>query len=378
MIELQQCRDEIDKIDKQIVELFEKRMQIAKDVAEFKKSTGKNVLDPEREKQKIESVKALASTEFNRHGVAELFTQIMSMSRKLQYSMITRNKEDMFEQMSRLPNDSNTKVVFFGAAGSYTEQAMEECFGHNITSFSAETFREVMAAVKDGRADYGVLPIENTTTGGIADSYDLLLEFDNYIVAEHVIKVNQALLALPEADILNITSVYSHPQAILQSRVFLSKYPAMKTIEMGSTAGCAKKVKEDNDITKAAIGSVRAAKTYDLKVLAENINYEDKNSTRFIIITNRKQYIQGADKISICFSLPHESGTLYNMLSHIIYNNLNMTKIESRPLAGKNFEYRFFVDFEGNIEDAAVINTISGIEAEALEIKVLGNYISMT
>lgn len=376
-MDLQQCREEIDKIDKQMVELFEQRMVIAKNVAEYKRSTGKEVLDLAREQQKIEAVMALTNNEFNRHGVAELFTHIMSMSRKLQYAMLTTGRETSFDKINELPKSKDTKVVYFGTSGSYTQQAMEACFGTTIDSFPAETFREVMSAVRDGRADYGVLPIENTTTGGITDSYDLLVEFENCIVADHVVKVDHALLSLPEATLEDITTVYSHPQAILQSKVFLSKYPKMNAIDQGSTAGCAKKVMEDGDKTQAAIGSLKAASTYGLKVLAENLNHENKNSTRFIIITNKKQYIQGADKVSVCFSLPHESGSLYSMLSHIIYNDLNMTKIESRPLAGRNFQYRFFVDFDGSIESPAVANALAGIEAEALDIKVLGNYKSI-
>lgn len=377
MIDLQKCREEIDQIDRKIVELFEKRMQVSKKVAEYKISTGKHVLDKERELQKLNAVESLVDGEFNRHGVREIFTQIMSMSRKLQYSLMQAKVKQEFEKIGELPKSKDTKVVFFGAFGSYTEQAMEDCFGEDIYSFPADTFRDVMVAIEEGRADYGVLPIENTTTGGIMDNYDLLVEFDHHIVAEHVIKVEQALLALPGAKLSDIKRVYSHPQGILQSRKFLEQYPYMEPIEEGSTAGCAKKVLMEQDITQAAIASVRAAKTYDLEVLAKNINHEDGNATRFIIISKRREYVEGADKMSICFSLPHESGTLYNMLSHIIYNNLNMTKIESRPLTGKRFEYRFFLDFEGNIEAPGVINTLRGIEAEALEMKILGNYIAI-
>lgn len=377
MIDLQKCREEIDQIDRKIVELFEKRMQVSKKVAEYKISTGKHVLDKERELQKLNAVESLVEGEFNRHGVREIFTQIMSMSRKLQYSLMQASVKQEFEKIGELPKTKDTKVVFFGAFGSYTEQAMEDCFGEDVYSFPADTFRDVMVAIEEGRADYGVLPIENTTTGGIMDNYDLLVEFDHHIVAEHVIKVEQALLALPGAKLSDIKRVYSHPQGILQSRKFLEQYPYMEPIEEGSTAGCAKKVLMEQDITQAAIASVRAAKTYDLEVLAKNINHEDVNATRFIIISKRREYVEGADKMSICFSLPHESGTLYNMLSHIIYNNLNMTKIESRPLTGKRFEYRFFLDFEGNIEAPGVINTLRGIEAEALEMKILGNYIAI-
>ncbi len=377
MIDLQRSREEIDKIDAKIVELFEQRMKISKNVAEYKINTGKPVLDREREQQKLAGVERLASTDYNGLAVRELFSQIMSMSRKLQYTMMTYDQAREFQKITEIPKSKDTTIVYFGTKGSYSEQAMEEYFGSEVSSYGASSFYEVMSKVANGEADYGVLPIENTTTGGITDIYDLLVEFDNYIVAEHVLKIDQALLSLPGANLSEIRTVYSHPQGILQSRRFLEQYSNIKTIEYGSTAGCAKKVLEDGDITQAAIASIRAANTYGLEVLANNINYEAVNSTRFIIITKQRQFCEGSDKMSICFTLPHESGTLYSMLSHIIYNNLNMSKIESRPIPGKKFEYRFFVDFDGGIEEASVINTLRGIEAEALDIKILGNYVGV-
>lgn len=377
VIDLQKSREEIDKIDSQIVELFEQRMKISQNVAEYKMNTGKPVLDKTREQQKLDRVEELASTKYNGQAVRELFSQIMSMSRKLQYTMMAYNQAREFHKIKEIPKSKDTRIVYFGTKGSYSEQAMEEYFGTEITSYGASTFYEVMSKVSSGEADYGVLPIENTTTGGITDIYDLLVEFDNYIVAEHVLKIDQALLSLPDAKLSDIRTVYSHPQGILQSRKFLEQYSNMKAVEYGSTAGCAKKVLEDGDKSQAAIASIRAASTYGLEVLARNINYEEVNSTRFIIITKQCQFCEGSDKMSICFTLPHESGTLYSMLSHIIYNNLNMSKIESRPIPGKKFEYRFFVDFDGCIEEPAVINTLRGIEAEALDIKILGNYIGV-
>lgn len=375
LVDLEQSRKELDRIDIQMVELFEQRMQIVKDVAEYKLASGKPVLDRVREQEKLAAVCRLADSEFNQHGISELFTQLMSISRKLQYSLLHAEAEGIdFKPVSKLSGSPDTKVVYFGTKGSYTEQAMEEYFGTQIERFPAETFRDVMAAVKEGSADYGVLPIENTTTGGITDSYDLLVEFDNYIVAEHILKVDQALLGLPGASLDRLQTVYSHPQGLLQSRRFLEQFPQIKTVECSSTAGAAKKIVEDGDQTQAAVAGIRAAKTYGLEVLAEHINHEGSNSTRFIIISRKKIYLEGSDKVSICFTIPHESGSLYSMLSHIIYNNLNMTKIESRPLPGRNFEYRFFVDFEGNFKEAAVSNTLDGIRAEALELKLLGNY----
>lgn len=374
MVDLKDSREEIDRIDREIVALFERRMQVAQDVAEYKRSIGKPVFDKEREEAKLAAVQALCTNDFNGHAVREVFQQLMSISRRYQYTLNNNGAGSGFDVLTELPKTKDVKVVFFGAPGSYSEQAMEECFGSCVQSFPAATFHEVMSAVREGRADFGVLPIENTTTGGITDSYDLLVEFDNYIVGEHVLKIDQALLGLPGAKLEEIRTVYSHEQGILQSRKFLERYPQMKAVENGSTAGCAKKVAEEKDPSQAAIASVRAAKKYGLCVLAEKINYEDTNATRFIVITSRKEHLKEADKVSICFSLPHETGSLYNMLSNIIYNDLNMTRIESRPLPGRNFEYRFFVDFEGSLQGAAVWNTLACIRAEALELKILGNY----
>lgn len=372
MIDLTKSRESIDRIDRQIVDLFEERMKVAKDVAEYKKNTGKKVFDPEREQQKLDTLGALASTEFNERAIQELFSQIMSISRKYQYTLLAEDKEQ-FDEMAELPKTAETKVCFFGAPGSYSEQAMADCFGAEITSFPAATFKEVMEAVQSGRADFGVLPIENTTTGGITDSYDLLMEYDNYLIGEHVVKIEHALLGVPGAKIEDIRTVYSHSQGISQCRKFLEEHPQIHPAVSASTSESAKQVMLAKDVSMAAIASKRAAAIYGLEVLAECLNTEDVNSTRFIIVTNKKQYLPKANKISICFELPHESGSLYKMLSHIMYNNLNMTKIESRPIPGRSFEYRFFVDFEGKITDAAVRNTLNGIREEASRLKILGN-----
>ncbi len=375
MIDLKLSRDKIDEVDKKIVELFEYRMQLTKDVAAYKIETGKKVFDREREVSKLNALSTLTDNEFNKIGIQELFTQIMSMSRKMQYSLIKDDISDKpFISFKDFQSHKPLQVICFGVKGSYTERAMEEYFGGNITPFYADSFKKVMLAVKEGSCDYGVLPIENTSTGGIADIYDLLVEFDNYIIGEHIVKIEHALLGLKEATLEDINTVYSHPQGLMQCQKFLEAHPKMKPIECTSTSDSAKKVLLDGDKTKAAIAGKQSLSIYDLKILEDCINHEQNNSTRFIIISRDKKYREEADKVSICFELPHESGTLYNMLSHIIYNNLNMTKIESRPLEGRVFEYRFFVDFEGNLSDPGVRNALYGIKEEALSLKILGNY----
>ena len=377
MTKLEQCRIDIDQIDKEIVRLYEERMNVAKRVAEVKQETHGKVLDPEREQRKLTEVSEMASCEFHKIGIRDLFTQIMSLSRKYQYSLLKRPYDGiLFHKIGQIPNNIDTKVVYFGEEASFSEQAMEDCFGVGVCRFSKPTFREVMLSIQSDDADYGVLPIENSTTGGINDIYDLLVEFDHYIVKEHILRVEQSLLGLPGAVLEQIQTVYSHPQAILQSKNFLEHHPAIRAVEGDSTSGCAKRILEEQDITKAAIASKRAAVHYGLSVLAEHINYENLNSTRFIVISKRPQYLALADRISIYFTLPHKMGSLYHILSHINCNALNMTRIESRPLPNCPFEYRFFVDFEGNLEDPAVQNVLDGLKEETLQLKILGNFMA--
>lgn len=375
VMDLIECREKIDQIDREIVKLFEERMRIAENVAEYKRNTGDQVLDTERERQKREALKKLAANPFNERAIDALFTQIMSISRKLQYSLLQRGiYEKDFKKIAMIPKDTSVRVVYFGEHASYTEQAMEECFGEKVQSFQAPSFREVMMTIQEGGADYGVLPIENSTTGGISDIYDLLVEFNHFIVGEHIVRVEHALMGLEHANLEEITKVYSHPQAILQSRKFLDEHLYMRSLEGGSTATSAKKVKEDADKTQAAIASPRAAAYYGLKILAEHINYEMTNSTRFILISKKPEYLHDSNRISICFSLPHETGSLYHILSHVACNDLNMSRIESRPLPGRPFEYRFFVDFDGNMEDAGVRNVLDGMKMETQDLKILGTY----
>lgn len=374
MQELLKCREQIDEIDQKIARLFQDRMVISGNVAAYKRATGKKVFDKEREDQKIESVRKYADNDFNEEALGELFRQIMSISRKYQYRLLDLDDRELeFEKLETLPAERK-KVVYFGTDGSYTQQAMEAYFGTDIDTFHEDTFRGVMDAIQEGKAQYGVLPIENTSTGGINDIYDLLVEYDHTIIGEQVVKVDQALLVLPEAELSDIKTVYSHPQGLLQCADFLNEHPQIQKKTFSSTAASAQKVWEDGDLSQAAIASVQAAKVFGLKVLKENINFASNNSTRFIIITNKKIYLENADTVSVCFELPHECGSLYNILSHIIYNQLNMTSISSRPIPGKSWEYRFFVDFEGNLEEAAVKNTLYGIAEEASGLKILGNY----
>jgi chorismate mutase/prephenate dehydratase len=376
MKDLKELREEIDEIDQQIVDLYQTRMQVAAEVAEYKIETGKKVFDKERENSKLEKLTAMGNCEFNSYGIQELFEQIMAMSRKRQYQLLTEHgiyEKPDFTQVDRL-DYSNARIVFQGAEGAYTHLALKEYFGENADCYHVDTWRDAMEAIKNSEADFAVFPIENSSAGIVPENYDLLLEYHHCIVGEQIIRINHALLGLPEAELSDITDVYSHPQSLMQCSRYLDEHREWERHSMSNNAFAAQKVKEDGYKHKAAIASSLTAELYGLKVFEEGIQDNKTNATRFIIVTGKRIFTPGASKISVCFEVPHESGSLYRMLSHFIYNGINMNHIESRPIQGKNWEYRFFVDFDGNLNDAAVQNALRGLQEESISLKILGNY----
>ena len=350
-------------------------MDVCGEVGEYKVKEGKKVFDRQRERDKLAEVASKVSGDFNKKGIQELYQQIMSMSRKLQYQILT--EKGSLGRLPFIPVDSlemdRTRVVFQGAEGAFSQAAMIQYFGEGINSFHVDSFRDAFCAIEEGSADFAVLPIENSTAGIVNEIYDLLVEFENYIVGEQIIKIEHCLLGLPGTKMEEIKTVYSHPQSLMQSARFLSAHE-WRQISLPNNAFAARKVADDGDRSQAAIAGEYAGKVYGLEVLKKPVNQSATNSTRFIIITNQKIFLKEAKKISICFEVPNESGSLYHMLSHFIYNNLNMTKIESRPIEGRNWEYRFFIDFDGNLEDSAVKNALRGLRDEARNMRILGNY----
>ena len=376
MATLEELRNQLDEIDNRMAELYQMRMDVCQQVGEYKVKAGRKVYDRQREKDKLADVASKVQGEFNKKGIKELYSQLMSMSRKLQYQRLVESGA-----LGRLPfiqidslDKENARVVFQGTEGAYGQAAMHQFFGDDVNCFHVRTFRDAMEAIEEGSADYAVLPIENSSAGPVNEMYDLLDEFENYIVAETILPVVHTLSGLPGTKLSEIKRVYSKAEALMQTTRFLDDHSDWQRISVVNTAIAAKKVLEDQDKAQAAVCSTYAAKLHGLEVLVDEINDEEDNSTRFIVVTNQKIFLKDASKISIEFELPHESGSLYNILSHFIYNDLNMTKIESRPMEGKSWEYRFFIDFEGNLADPAVKNAIRGLREEGRNLRILGNY----
>ena len=376
MAALEELRERLDEIDSQIADLYEKRMKVCEEVGEYKVKAGRKVFDRQREREKLADVASKVTGDFNKKGIQEVYQQLMSMSRKLQYQQLVEAGA-----LGRLPfiriddlDKQNARVVFQGTEGAYGQAAMRQFFGGDVNCFHVRTFRDAMEAIEEGAADYAVLPIENSTAGPVIEMYDLLDEFENYIVAETILPIVHTLSGLPGTKLSDIQRVYSKTEALMQTSRFLDEHSDWQRISVVNTAIAAKKVLKDQDISQAAVCSAYAAKVHGLEVLVDGINDDADNSTRFIVVTNQKVFLRDASKISIRFELPHQSGSLYRILSHFIYNDLNMSKIESRPVKGRPWEYCFFVDFEGNLEEAAVKNAIRGLREEAQNLKILGNY----
>jgi chorismate mutase/prephenate dehydratase len=375
-MDLQKIRDRLDVIDAEFVRLFEERMRLVGQVAEFKIETGKQVFDREREQAKIAAVRGLAHGAFNAQAAEELFTQLMTISRRYQYRLLEQNgrKEELgFRQVDAIPTQG-VKVVYQGMEGAYSHEAALAYFGEDAQIGHVRTWEDAMEAVESRDADYAVIPIENSSAGAVRDNFDLLLRHDNVIVAEICIPVDHMLLGLPGANLADICTVYSHPQALMQSCEYLNARSHWRQISVENTAVAAKKIISDQNKSQAAVASRAAGRLYGLKVLAEGINHNKNNATRFIILAKDHIYRKDAGKVTICFELPHRSGTLYNMLGNLIYNGVNMRMIESRPIAGRNWEYRFFVDVEGNLGDTAIQNALRSVSEEAANMRILGNY----
>ncbi|NLI89080.1 MAG: bifunctional chorismate mutase/prephenate dehydratase [Epulopiscium sp.] len=271
--------------------------------------------------------------------------------------------------------DEDTIIGYQGIPGAFGEEALGEYFkDYSYKTVSFSTFEDVLINLQDNKIEYGVLPIENSSAGSVVEIYDLIRKYNCYIVGEKTLSVKHNLLALPGTKLEDIKKVYSHPQGFSQSNAFLSNYRDWQLIPYHNTAISAKYVKESNDRHRAAIASMRAAKLYGLEALEENINYNTHNYTRFIIISRNMSFNNDCDKTSIIFSVAHESGSLYHALAHFYYNGISLLKIESRPIHDRSWEYFFFVDLEGNLQDANLLIALGRILDQSSYFQLLGNY----
>ncbi len=378
MRDLQDIRVEIDQVDNQILDLLKQRMELACQVADYKIATGKKVYDKTREDEKLDKLSANVDGDFNVQAVKELYTQIMSISRKKQFAIL-RDKGINFDTGFVRVDEfdfSDAVVCFQGVQGAYSQLAMIEFFNDDMkSSFHVDLWRDAMEAISSGKADYAVLPIENSLAGSIEENFDLLSEYNVAVIGEQILKVDHALLGVKGAKIEDIKTVYSHPKAIAQCDNYIrTNHIEWDVKNLRNTAMSAQKIHDDGDKTQAAIGSKYNAVLYDLDILEESIQDDKNNETRFVIVSKDKKYRKKADKISLCLEIAHTPGSLYRILSNLMFNGINMNRIESRPIKGVNWQYRFFIDIDGNLDDEGVRNALIGLGEECVSLRVLGNY----
>lgn len=267
------------------------------------------------------------------------------------------------------------KIVYQGVEGAYSHIVTQTLFPDANTE-NVNTFEDAIKEVLDGNALYCVVPIENSSAGIVTDVYDLLLKKDVVIVAEYDLHISHCLLGTKDADIEDVKTVYSHPQALMQCASYLREHTDWSQVSFLNTAVSAKKVKDDNSKAQAAIASELSANIYDLKILDRSINRNSNNTTRFVVLSKEKIFSNSSNKLSLILELPHEKGMLYNILGIFVLNGLNLVKIESRPIPEKTFEYRFFIDIEGNLNSPNVSNVLEILKEKVPFLKVLGNYCS--
>lgn len=314
------------------------------------------------------------------NGLTETSENYTGIIRNLNLSIenLYEHHEEILKQIEEGINTTFKSlpiVGYQGVPGAYGEEATYTYFQEKWSSIVAhDSFEDVIEALLEGKIDYGVLPIENSSAGEILDTYDLIKNHDLFIVGEQSIKIEHNLLGIKGSQLEDIREVYSHPQGLSQSKVFLKEHSQMKACPFINTATACQHVAELKDIHKAAIASKRAAKIYGLEILEPHIHYNKNNFTRFIILSNKMHVEEYSNKISIVFNTKHTSGALYNILGHFAFNGLNLLKIQSRPLLEKKWEYYFFADLEGNLQEANVLIALSQIMKQCSFFKILGNY----
>ncbi|HHW46291.1 MAG TPA: prephenate dehydratase [Clostridiales bacterium] len=369
---LQEIRKRIDQIDAQMVRLLTERLECSIQVAKIKKQTGQAIYHPEREQEIINYVKANAG-DFG-DAAAAIYLSILEASRELQYNEFER--QNPLINLIDAVSDVNPKEVFKLAC-----QGVEGAFSHsaalnrypNAEYLFFDEFEEVFKAVESGTVERGLVPVENSSTGSVSEVYDLILKYRHYIVDAVDMSINQNLLACRGADLNTIKKVYSHPQAVKQCLEFI-KDNSLEAVEAINTATAAKLVAEKNDPTIAAIGSAQAAKLYGLDIVRPCIQTIRNNSTRFIVISKTLSIPKDANKVSLVFSLPHVTGSLYRVLNRFALRGLNLTKIESRSAKRGGFEYLFYLDFAGNVNDIKVKKLLAALSEELEDFTFLGNY----
>ncbi|MBR4627521.1 MAG: chorismate mutase [Ruminococcus sp.] len=370
MKDLQELRNEIDVTDEKILQLFRNRMELCKDVAEYKKQHEMPVFQSGREQQIIDRIKALTADTELENGTAALFTTIMDISKILQNRSILDGQPKVFPA----PDFAGAKRIGCqGTSGANSETAARMIFGDRDLIFY-RTFEDVFKAVQSGDIDYGVLPVHNSTAGSVDSTYDLLAKYDIFTVSEVCVEINHCLAAKKGTKLSEVSCVFSHPQALAQCSDFLT-VNSFRNSEYTNTALAAEMVAASADEDRfAAICSPECANRLGLDIIAENIADCSVNRTLFVCISRELQVDPQSDAISVMLTIPHTEGSLYRLLTKFYVNGMNLLKIENRPIRDGSFDVRFYLDFSGKLTDPSVAATLRDLSENLEYFRLLGTF----
>ena len=377
MSELEQLRGDIDAIDRQIVDLMKRRMGTVAQVAEYKKANNIPVLDTSRERALLSKVGQEAGEELADY-VQSMYRTIMAASRSYENGKLGRGSkvyDSIKKAMEETPQlfPQRPTVACQGIEGAYSQIACDRLFkAPSIMYF--QSFDHVFKAVESGMCQYGILPIENSTAGSVNAVYDLMIRHNFSIVRSARLKVSHNLLAKPGTKLEDIRDVYSHEQALHQCAGYLAGLKNVAVHVVENTAVAARMVAQSDRSDVAALSSRFCAEQYDLEIVQDNVQDQDNNYTRFICISKKPEIYPGADRTSLMMTLPHKPGTLYNVLAKFYALNINLQKLESRPLPSREFEFMFYFDVEASVYAPEMEKLFRDLEAESEQLRYLGTY----
>ena len=366
-MELSEIRKEIDAVDEEMTKLFVRRMACADQVAAAKRGTGKPVLDPGREREILAKVAERVGPALESEGKL-LFSTLLSVSRGRQRAQLADDgmfAKTMAEAMSATPAifPSKANVACPGAEGGYSQQAAV-AFVKFPSLFYFRDFESVFTAVEEGMCEYGVLPIENSTAGSVTQVYDLMAKHDFKIAKALKLRIRHVLLAPKGVKLADVKEIASHPQAIAQCAEFLKAHQGVRTVPASNTAAAAAELAKSGRKDAAVIASRECAELYGLDILADDISDTTSNFTRFICISRKTEIYPDANKFSLMMSLSHRPGSLADILIRFGAVGVNLTKLETRPVPGSDFEFRFIFDFEASPHDVRVVKLLSSLASD--------------
>lgn len=376
-MDLKELRGQIDEIDDQLVKLFCQRMDIAAQVAQYKKEQGLPILMPAREREKLQDVSQKAGPEMAGY-TRTLYTMLFELSRSYQ-SKLFGGSQALYNSITKAIDSTpklfpqSAMVACQGVEGAYSQLACEKIFANPMIMYF-KTFDGVFQAIDQGLCQYGILPIENSTAGSVTKVYDLMIQHNFYIARTFRLKVDHNLLANPEAKLEDIQEIYSHEQAINQCSAFLHSLKGVNVVPVANTAVAAEMVAASGRKDVAALSSRSCMELYNLKNLAASVQDKGNNRTRFICISKNMEIYPGSDKTSIMMVLSHKPGALYKVLARIYSLGINVTKLESRPIPDREFEFMFYFDLETSIYSDQFAELMCELESLCEEFKYLGSY----